>query len=160
MPAFDMVSEVDKHELTNAVDQVNREITTRFDLKGTGARIEQSEKTLTVFAESEFHLDQVLDIMRMKLVKRGIDVKSLEIKDAVGDGKMVKQTVLMREGIERDLAKKIITLIKGSKIKVQTAIQGENLRVTGKKRDDLQKVMALLRAEDFEMPLQFNNFRE
>ena len=160
MPAFDMVSEVDKHELTNAVDQVNREISTRFDLKGTGARIEQSDKTLTVFAESEFHLDQVQDIMRMKLVKRGLDVKSLEIKDPVGDGKMMKQVVSMREGIDRDLVKKIITLIKGSKIKVQTAIQGENLRVTGKKRDDLQKVMALLRAEDFEMPLQFNNFRE
>lgn len=160
MPAFDIVSEVDKHELTNAVDQVNREIATRFDLKGTGAKVEQSDKTLTVFAESEFHLEQLQDILRMKMVKRGLDVKCIEAKDAVGDGKMVKQTVTTREGIDRDLAKKIVTLIKNSKIKVQTAIQGENMRVTGKKRDDLQKVMALLRGEDLEMALQFNNFRD
>lgn len=161
MPSFDTVSEVDKHELTNAVDQANREIGNRFDFRGTDARVEQSDKLLTIHADNDFQLDQVLDILRLKLVKRGIEVSCLEVKDSVGNGKMRKQDVLIREGIEKDLSRKIVKLIKESKAKVQVAIQGDSVRVTGKKRDNLQEVMALLRDnENIDMPLQFNNFRD
>lgn len=161
MPSFDIVSEVDKHELTNAVDQANRELDNRFDFRGTDAKVEQSDKTLTMFANSDFQLDQLLDILRMKLVKRGIDISCLELKDPVGYSKMRKQDVLVREGIEKDLSRTIVKLIKESKIKVQAAVQGDSVRVTGKKRDDLQQVMALLKSHDsIDMPLQFNNFRD
>lgn len=161
MPSFDIVSEIDKHELTNAVDQANREIGNRFDFRGTDSRVEQSNKSLTLHADSDFQLEQVLDILRMKLSKRGIEVRCLDVKDSVGNGKMRKQEVIVREGIDSDLARKIVKLIKESKAKVQAAIQGETVRVTGKKRDDLQGVMALLRGnDDIEMPLQFNNFRD
>lgn len=161
MPSFDIVSEVDKHELTNAVDQANRELDNRFDFRGTEAKVEQSDKTLTMFANSDFQLDQLLDILRMKLVKRGIDISCLELKDPAGYGKMRKQDVLVREGIEKDLSRTIVKLIKESKIKVQAAVQGDSVRVTGKKRDDLQQVMALLKSHDsIDMPLQFNNFRD
>ena len=161
MPTFDIVSEVDKHELTNAVDQANREIDNRFDFRGTDASVEQSDKVLTLNANSDFQLDQLLDILRMKLIKRKVDVSCLEIKDSVGNGKMRKQEVIIREGIDKDLSRKIVKLVKESKIKVQSAVQGESVRITGKKRDDLQAVMALLKINDsLEMPLQFNNFRD
>jgi len=161
MPSFDIVSEVDKHELTNAVDQANRELANRFDFRGTDAKVEQSDKVLTLHADSDFQLDQLLDILRLKIVKRGIDISCLEVKDSVGNGKMRKQQVNVREGIESDLARTLVKLIKESKIKVQSAIQGDSVRVTGKKRDDLQSVMALLKGhEKVDMPLQFNNFRD
>jgi len=161
MPSFDIVSEIDKHELTNAVDQANRELANRFDFRGTDARVEQSDKVLTMHADSDFQLDQLQDILRMKLVKRGIEVSCLDVKDSVGNGKMRKQDVIIREGIDKDLSRKIVKMIKVSKAKVQSAVQGDSVRVTGKKRDDLQGVMALLRDnDDVEMPLQFNNFRD
>ena len=161
MPSFDIVSEIDKHELTNAVDQANREIGNRFDFRGTDAKVEQSDKILTLHAESDFQLDQVHDILRLKLVNRKIEVNCLEVKDSVGNGKMRKQDVIVREGIDSDLSRKIVKMIKTSKAKVQAAVQGDSVRVTGKKRDDLQGVMALLRDnDDVDMPLQFNNFRD
>jgi uncharacterized protein YajQ (UPF0234 family) len=161
MPTFDIVSEVDKHELTNAVDQANREVDNRFDFRGTDASVEQSDKVLTLNANSDFQLDQLLDILRMKLIKRKIEVSCLEVKDSIGNGKMRKQEVIIREGIDKDLSRKIVKLVKESKIKVQSAIQGESVRITGKKRDDLQAVMALLKGnESLEMPLQYNNFRD
>jgi cyclic-di-GMP-binding protein len=161
MPAFDIVSEVDQHELTNAVDQANRELANRFDFRGSDAKVEQSAKVLTLFADSDFQLDQLLDILRLKLVKRKIEISCLEVKDSVGHGKLRKQEVIIREGIDKDLSRKIVKLVKESKIKVQVAVQGESVRVTGRKRDDLQQVMALLRGNDsLEMPLQFNNFRD
>ncbi len=161
MPSFDIVSEIDIHELTNAVDQANRELANRFDFRGTDARVERSDKVLTMHADSDFQLDQLQDILRMKLVKRGIEVSCLDVKDSVGNGKMRKQDVIIREGIDKDLSRKIVKIIKVSKAKVQSAVQGDSVRVTGKKRDDLQGVMALLRDnDDVEMPLQFNNFRD
>lgn len=161
MPAFDIVSEVDQHELTNAVDQANRELANRYDFRGSEAKVTQNTKLLTLLADSDFQLDQLLDILRMKLVKRGIEVSCLEIKDPAGNGKMRQQEVIVREGIDKDLSRKIVKLIKESKIKVQAAIQGESVRVTGKKRDDLQQIIALLKSNDkLDMPLQFNNFRD
>lgn len=161
MPSFDIVSEIDKHELTNAVDQANREIGNRFDFRGTDAKVEQSDKVLILHGESDFQLDQIQDILRLKLVKRSIEVNCLEVKDSVGNGKMRKQDIVVREGIDADLSRKIVKLIKSSKSKVQAAIQGDSVRVTGKKRDDLQGVMALLKGnDDIDMPLQFNNFRD
>ncbi len=161
MPSFDIVSEVDKHELTNAVDQANREVNNRFDFRGTDARVEQSDKILTMHADSDFQLDQLQDILRMRLVKRGIEISCLEVKDSVGNGKMRKQDIIVREGLDKDASRIIVKEIKNSKSKVQAAVQGESVRVTGKKRDDLQGVMALLRDnEKIEMPLQFNNFRD
>lgn len=161
MPSFDIVSEIDKHELTNAVDQANREIGNRFDFRGTVAEVEQSDKVLILHSESDFQLDQIQDILRLKLVKRGIEVNCLEVKNSAGNGKMRKQDIVVREGIDSDLSRKIVKLIKASKSKVQVAIQGDSIRVTGKKRDDLQGVMALLKGnDDIEMPLQFNNFRD
>jgi hypothetical protein len=156
-----IVSEVDKHELTNAVDQANRELANRFDFRGTDAKVEQSDKILTLHADSDFQLDQLLDILRLKLVKRGIEVSCLEVKDPVGNGKMRKQDVIVREGVDKDLSRKIVKVIKESKIKVQSAVQGDSVRVTGKKRDELQQIIAMLRGNDsLEMPLQFNNFRD
>ena len=161
MPSFDIVSEIDKHELTNAVDQANREVSNRFDFRGTDARVEQSDKMLTLHADSDFQLDQLQDILRMRLAKRGIEVSCLEVKDSVGNGKMRKQDIIVREGLDKDASRIIVKEIKNSKSKVQAAVQGESVRVTGKKRDDLQGVMALLRDNDkVEMPLQFNNFRD
>jgi uncharacterized protein YajQ (UPF0234 family) len=161
MPSFDIVSEVDKHELTNAVDQANRELNNRFDFRGTEARVEQSDKVLTLFADSDFQLEQLLDILRLKLVKRGIELSCLEVKDPAGLGKLRKQDVIVREGLDKDVSRKIVKLIKDSKIKVQAAVQGESVRVTGKKRDELQQIIAMLKAEEkIDMPLQFNNFRD
>lgn len=159
MPSFDIVSELDKHEVTNAVENAIKEVDRRFDLKGK-CSIEHKDKTLTLTAEADFMLEQVLDILRSNLIKRKVDIQCLETQDPYASGKVVKQEVTLREGIDKELAKKLVAQIKDSKIKVQAAIQGEQIRVTGKKRDELQEVIALLRAKDQGMPLQFNNFRD
>ncbi|TXI30947.1 MAG: YajQ family cyclic di-GMP-binding protein [Aquipseudomonas alcaligenes] len=159
MPSFDVVSELDKHELTNAVDNAIKELDRRFDLRGK-CSIESKDKTLTLTAEAEFMLEQVLDIVRASLIKRKIDCQCMEAKDAYASGKVMKQEVAFREGIDKELAKKIVAHIKDSKLKVQAAIQGEQVRVTGKKRDDLQEAIAALRGKEFGMPLQYNNFRD
>jgi uncharacterized protein YajQ (UPF0234 family) len=160
MPSFDIVSEVDHHELSNAIDQANREIGTRYDFKGSDARIEQSQNQLTLTTESEFQIKQMTPILQQKMSKRGIDVSCLEFSDIVEMNKRARQQVLVREGLDKDLARKIVKLIKDSKLKVQAAIQGEQVRVNGKKRDDLQAVMQLLKAANLGIPLQFNNFRD
>lgn len=160
MPSFDVVSKTDHHEVTNAVDQTNREIGTRFDFKGTDARVELSKNTLTLIAPSDFQLKQVDEILRNKLAKRQIDVRSLEYKNAEVKLNEARQTVEVKQGIEADKAKKIIKLIKDGSFKVQAAVQGDQVRVTGKKRDDLQAVIAFLREAKLELPLQFENFRD
>ena len=160
MPSFDVVSEVDMHELTNAVDQTNREVGNRFDFKGTNSKIEQNGAEITLISESEFQLEQIMDILRNKMVKRGIDIGCLEIKDPVTSGKEVRQLVIARQGIDKDLARKIVKMVKDTKIKVQAAIQGEQVRVSGKKRDDLQQIITLLKDAKLGLPLQYNNFRD
>ena len=160
MPSFDTVSEVDHHELSNAIDQANREIGTRYDFKGSDAKIEQTDNQLTLNAESDFQIKQMTPILREKMSKRGIDVSCLEFSDVVEMNKRARQQILVREGLDQDLARKIVRLIKDSKIKAQAAIQGDQVRVTGKKRDDLQQIMQLLREANLGIPLQFNNFRD
>ena len=160
MPSFDTVSEVDHHELSNAIDQANREIGTRYDFKGSGARIEQTDNQLSLNAESEFQIKQMTPILKEKMSKRGIDVSCLEFSDIVEMNKRASQQVLVREGLDQDLARKIVRLIKDSKIKVQVSIQGDQVRVSGKKRDNLQQIMQLLREANLGIPLQFNNFRD
>lgn len=160
MPSFDVVSEIDQHELTNAVDQANREIGNRFDFKNTDSRVEQEDNQLTLFAPTEFQVDQVLDILRGTLAKRKIDMKSLKAGDKDSNVAECRMPLTIQQGIDQPLAKKITTQIKSSKMKVQAAIQGDQVRVTAKKRDDLQAVMAMLREADLDMPLQFNNFRD
>jgi len=160
MPSFDVVSEVNHHELSNAVDQANREVTTRFDFKGTGSNFELAGNLITMSTESEFQLQQMYDILCNKLVKRGVDIAALELGDPNVQLKTATQVVTVREGIETSESKKMIKLIKDRKMKVQAAIQGDQLRVTGKKRDDLQEVIALLKEGKFAMPLQFKNFRD
>lgn len=160
MPSFDVVSEVDHHELKNAVDQANREIGTRYDFKGSNSIIEQSGNELTLQAESDFQIKQMIPILKEKMSKRDIDVECLDFGDVVEMNKRARQPVSVREGLDTDLARKMVKIIKEKKLKVQAAIQGDQLRVTGKKRDDLQQVMALLRESNLEIPLQFNNFRD
>ena len=160
MPSFDIVSEVNMHEATNAVDQASREVSTRFDFKGSGARFEHNDAVITLHAESEFQLQQMLDILQNKLTKREVDIACLKIDEPRASGKQAVQTVTLRQGLDTPLAKKIVKLVKDSKLKVQCAIQGEKVRVTGKKRDDLQQVMALLRKTELAMPIQFDNFRD
>lgn len=160
MPSFDVVSEVNMHEVTNAVDQARREVATRFDFKGTGARYEREDNVIVLHGESEFHLKQMLDILYLKLTKRGVDLACLEVAAPEQSGKGVRQSVTVRQGLESPLAKKIVKMIKGSKLKVQAAIQGDQVRVSGKKRDDLQKIIGLLKEAELEMPLQFVNFRD
>lgn len=160
MPSFDTVSEVDEHELSNAIDQASREISTRFDFKGSDAKITQEDPNLRIQAKSEFQLGQVYDILITKMSKRGIDVMCLERGKVEEANMCARQAVILRQGIDKDSAKKLVKLIKDSKIKVQASIQGEKLRVTGKKRDDLQKVMALLKDAEVGLPLQFDNFRD
>ena len=160
MPSFDVVSEVDHHELRNAIDQANREIGTRYDFKGSNASIDQSGNDLVMQAESDFQIKQMTPILKEKMAKRGIDLVCLEFSDTVETNKRARQQVLVKEGLNKDLARRMIKLIKDSKVKVQAAIQGEQLRVTGKKRDELQQVMQLLRDAKLGIPLQFNNFRD
>jgi uncharacterized protein YajQ (UPF0234 family) len=160
MPSFDVVSEVNHHELTNAVDQANREVSTRFDFKGTGSNFVLNENQVMMNTESEFQLQQMYDMLCSKLVKRGIDIACLEMGEPVVQMKTATQIITVREGIETPDAKKMVKAIKDRKMKVQAAIQGDQLRVTGKKRDDLQAVIALLKEGDYGLPLQFKNFRD
>ncbi|MCH9697750.1 MAG: YajQ family cyclic di-GMP-binding protein [Gammaproteobacteria bacterium] len=160
MPSFDIVSEVNMHEVSNAIDQTNREVSTRFDFKGTDSGVELSDVIATIHSESEFQLDQILQILHAKMVKRNIDIGCLETGKPQGSGKSYQQSVTFRQGIESLLAKKIVKLIKDKKLKVQAAIQGEQIRVSGKKRDDLQQVIAMLKDQDFGLPLQYINFRD
>ncbi|MBU6468789.1 MAG: YajQ family cyclic di-GMP-binding protein [Betaproteobacteria bacterium] len=161
MPSFDIVSEVDKQEIKNAVEQTNKEVGNRFDFKGSDARVEQADYQLTVFADDEFKLEQVKEILNMRLVKRGIDIRSLDMKNVESiSGSKVKQQVTVKVGIETELAKKIIKLLKDSKMKVQGSIQGEVVRVSGAKRDTLQEAIQLIKSSDLNQPLQFNNFRD
>jgi uncharacterized protein YajQ (UPF0234 family) len=161
MPSFDVVSEANMVEVKNGVDQANKEIGTRFDFKGSDARVEQKERELTAFADSEFQLDQVRDVLTGRLVKRNVDVRFLDsgkIEKIGGD--KVRQVIKIRNGIESDAAKKIVRVIKDSKMKLQASIQGDAVRVAGAKRDDLQGAMALLRKEVADLPLEFNNVRD
>jgi uncharacterized protein YajQ (UPF0234 family) len=161
MPSFDVVSELDKHQVTNAVDQANRLVGNRFDFKGVNARFEQSGKNEVVLhAEAEFQVKQMLEILQAELVRKGIDISCLEEGKVEEANKTARMTITLREGIETELAKKIVKMIKDSKIKVQAQIQGDQVRVTGKNRDDLQQVMALLRGAELDMPLQYINFRD
>ncbi|MES9874873.1 MAG: YajQ family cyclic di-GMP-binding protein [Candidatus Sedimenticola sp. 6PFRAG7] len=160
MPSFDIVSEVDIQEVRNAVDQANREVTTRFDFKGVDAKFEQSNEEIKLSAEQDFQLKQMMDILRQKLAKRNIDVGCMEAKEPECNLNAARQQVVIKQGIDTDTARKMVKGIKASKIKVQAQIQGEQVRVTGKKRDDLQQVIALLRDSDYGLPLQFNNFRD
>ena len=160
MPSFDVVSEVEMHEVNNAVDQANREVGTRFDFKGSDARYERNEAQIILHTQSDFQLKQMLEILKDKLARRGVDVACLEVKDPELSGKEARQTVNLRQGLDAALSRDIVKRIKDAKLKVQAAIQGEKVRVTGKKRDDLQEVIALLRAAKLELPLQFNNFRD
>ncbi|SNS69854.1 hypothetical protein SAMN06265795_10585 [Noviherbaspirillum humi] len=161
MPSFDVVCEANTVEVKNAVDQANKEITNRFDFKGSDARIEQKERELTAYADSEFQLTQLRDVLTGKMVKRNVDVRFLDIGkvEKIG-GDKVKQVIKVKNGIESDDAKKIVRIIKDSKMKVQASIQGEAVRITGAKRDDLQSAIALLRKEVTTLPLEFNNFRD
>ncbi len=159
MPSFDVVSELNAHEVTNAMDNVAKELERRYDLRGK-ASVEFKDKTVTLTAEAEFMLEQLIEIVKMAMVKRKIDIQCLEYKDAYGSGKVVKQDIVLREGIDKELAKKIVVAVKEAKLKVQASIQGEQVRITGKKRDDLQEAIALLRTKELGMPLQFDNFRD
>ncbi|MGE5650799.1 MAG: YajQ family cyclic di-GMP-binding protein [Bacillota bacterium] len=161
MPSFDVVSEANLVEVKNAIDQSNKEISTRFDFKGSDARVEQKEHELTAYADSEFQLNQVRDVLTGKMVKRNVDVRFMDLGkiEKIG-GDKVKQVIKIRNGIESDAAKKIVRIIKDSKMKVQASIQGDAVRITGAKRDDLQAAIALLRKEVTDLPLEFNNFRD
>ncbi|HEY6774708.1 MAG TPA: YajQ family cyclic di-GMP-binding protein [Oxalicibacterium sp.] len=161
MPSFDTVSEANMVEVKNAVDQANKEISTRFDFKGSDARVEQKERDLSAYADSEFQLGQVRDVLTNKMTKRNVDVRFLDLGkiEKIG-GDKVKQVIKVKNGIETEDAKKIVRIIKDSKMKVQASIQGDAVRVTGAKRDDLQATMAMLRKEVKDLPLEFNNFRD
>ncbi|MEO6929137.1 MAG: YajQ family cyclic di-GMP-binding protein [Casimicrobiaceae bacterium] len=161
MPSFDIISEVNQVEVRNAVDQVNKEVSTRFDFKGSDSRVEVGDKLLTVFADDEFKLSQVNDILLAKLAKRSVDVRCLKHGDAEKiSGNKVKQVVTVRTGVEQELAKKIQRLIKDSKLKLQASIQGDAIRVSGAKRDDLQSGIALVKKSITDFPLQYDNFRD
>jgi uncharacterized protein YajQ (UPF0234 family) len=160
MPSFDVVSQVDQQELRNAVDQANREFSTRFDFKGANARIEQDDWLLTLHAPSEFQIQQMRDVLATKLAKRGVDIDSLDYDKVEVSGKEARQQAKVRQGIDDAIARKIVKLVKDSKIKVQAVIQGDQVRVNGKKRDDLQEAIAVLRHADLGLPLQFTNYRD
>ena len=160
MPSFDIVSEVDKHELSNAVDQANREVSNRFNLKGTKAKNELEDSVITQKADNEFQIEQIHKILRTRLAARQIDVRALDVGKVETNLAEARQKVTVKQGIEQPVAKKIIAKIKEAKLKVEAQINGEKIRVTGKKRDDLQDAIALLRKADFELPLQFENFRD
>ncbi len=160
MPSFDVVSEVNMHEVNNAVDQANREVTTRFDFKGSDARFDVEENTIRLLAQSEFQLQQMVDILHTKLAKRGVDILSLDLQTPEMAGKQARQTIKLKQGIDSALAKSLVKMIKDSKLKVQAAIQGDKLRVSGAKKDDLQATIALLRKAEISQPLQYENFRD
>lgn len=160
MPSFDIVSEVDQAEVTNAVDQANRELTTRYDFRGVDAKFERSEDIISLTAEADIQLTQMLDILRSKLIKRSIDPRVMDEREPERSGKLMRQSVGIKQGLDKDLARKIVKMIKDQKMKVQSAIQGEQVRVTAKKRDDLQAVISMLKETDLDIPLQFDNFRD
>jgi uncharacterized protein YajQ (UPF0234 family) len=160
MPSFDVVSDFDSHEAKNAVDQANREVTTRFDFKGTGSKYEIEENLITMISQSDFQLKQMLDILHQKLAKRSINIACLEEQDVEISNSEARQKITLRRGIDADRARKLVKHIKSAKMKVQSAIQGDKLRITGKKRDDLQAVIALLKEHDVGLPLQYENFRD
>jgi hypothetical protein len=160
MPSFDTVSELNSHEVANALDQANRELSQRFDFKDTGARFELQEFTVTLHAQVDFQLKQMFEILKLRLSKRGIDLACLEVKEPQTTLSAARQEVVLRHGIDQETARKIQRLIKDSKLKVQASVQGEKVRVTGKQRDDLQGAIALLRGAKLDRPLQFNNFRD
>ena len=160
MPSFDIVSELNPHEVANAIDQANREVSTRFDFKGTNAKFELAELVVTLSAPADFQLKQMMDILKLKLTKRGIDIVCMKVDEPVVSGQTAKQVATLRQGIETELGKKIQRLIKDSKLKVQAAIQDKQVRVTGKSRDDLQEAIQLVRGGKLELPLQFTNFRD
>jgi hypothetical protein len=160
MASFDIKSELDSHEVTNAVDQANRVLQNRFDFKGTGAEFKMEDKDILLSAKEEFQIHQMLPILNESITKRGIDIKTLkagEIEQATG---VARQPITLRQGIDKELAKKITSLVKQSKIKVQAAIQGDSVRITGKKRDELQQVIQIVKDQNYDMPLQFINFRD
>jgi len=160
MPSFDVVSEFDAHEAANGVDQANREVNTRFDFKGTGSKFVLDNQLITLTTQSDFQLQQMLDMLRQKLAKRGIDIGCLDEQEPEITLNEARQNVVMRRGIESELARKLVKTIKSSKIKVQAAIQGDKLRISGKKRDDLQATIRLLKDTDVDLPLQYENFRD
>ena len=160
MPSFDIVSEIDPHEVTNAVDQASREVDNRFDFKGTNSKYELKESTVTLSAPSDIQLKQMLEILKLKLAKRGIDVVCLKVDEPIVTGQVARQLVTLRQGIDTELGKKIQRQIKDSKLKVQAALQDKQVRVSGKNRDDLQTAIALVRKGGYDLPLQFTNFRD
>jgi cyclic-di-GMP-binding protein len=160
MPSFDIVSEINAHEVSNAVDQAAREVGQRFDFKGSNAKYDLKDSVVTLSAQAEFQLKQMLEILRLKLAKRGIDVACLKVDEPVTTGQTARQVVTLREGIDSELGRKIQRQIKDSKLKVQAALQDQQVRVTGKNRDDLQAAIALVRKGGYELPLQFTNFRD
>jgi len=160
MPSFDTVSELNQHELANAVDQANRELAQRFDFKDSGARFELKELTITLHAQVDFQLKQMLEILKLRLSKRGIDLKCLEVKEPHTTLASAQQEVLLRHGIDAETGKALMRLLKDSRLKVQASLQGDKVRITGKQRDDLQAAIALLRTAKVDRPLQFNNFRD
>jgi uncharacterized protein YajQ (UPF0234 family) len=161
MPSFDIVSELDKPEIKNAVEQANKEVANRFDFKGSDARVEQAELVLTVYADDDFKLDQVQEVLNAKLIKRGVDIRCMELgKIEKVSGNKVKRTTTLKSGLETELSKKIVKLLKDSKMKVTASIQGESVRVSGAKRDVLQDAIALVRKSITDFPLQYQNFRD
>lgn len=160
MPSFDIVSEIDQHELTNAVDQANREVSQRFDFKGSNAEFKLNKEDIELIAPADFQLKQMYDILIVKLAKRGIDIKSLEVGEPQISLHQATQKLKIKQGIDQNNAKEINKIIKDSGVKVQASIQGDKIRVTGKKRDDLQETMALLKQQELKVPVQFNNFRD
>ncbi|WP_018982157.1 YajQ family cyclic di-GMP-binding protein [Salinimonas chungwhensis] len=160
MPSFDIVSEINMEEVRNATENANRELSTRFDFRGVDASFEYKDKTVVMTAQAEFQLQQMESMFRSACAKRNLDTSAMDVKSMDQHGRTCRQTIAFKQGIEQPVAKKITKLIKESKVKVQAAIQGDQLRVTGKKRDDLQQAMALVKAEDFGQPFQFTNFRD
>ncbi|MBM4196726.1 MAG: YajQ family cyclic di-GMP-binding protein [Gammaproteobacteria bacterium] len=160
MPSFDVVSELNMHEVTNAVDQANREVSTRFDFKGTGARYDLKDNVITLHAQVEFQLKQMIEVLRLKLGRRNVDLSCVDVGDPVTAGQSATQAITLKHGIDKEAGKKIQKVLKDSGLKVQAAIQGDQVRVTGKKRDDLQLAIARVKAAEIGIPLQFNNFRD
>jgi uncharacterized protein YajQ (UPF0234 family) len=160
MPSFDVVSDFDSHEAANAVDQANREVNTRFDFKGTGSKYELDENVITMTSQSDFQLQQMLDILQQKVSKRGIDVGCMQEEEPEISGSTARQKIILRKGVDTPLARDLVKKIKSTRIKVQTAIQGDKLRVSGKKRDDLQAVISFLKEQKTDLPLQYENFRD
>lgn len=160
MPSFDIVSELNAHEVANAIDQASREIATRFDFKGTNAMFELKDFVVTLSAPADFQLKQMMDILKLKLTKRSVDIACMKVDEPVVTGQTAKQLVTLRQGIDTELGKKIQRMVKDSKLKVQAAIQDKQVRVNGKSRDDLQAAIALVRGAKLELPLQFTNFRD